>query len=152
MKLCEIGRIYDPQHPTCRTCQVGCALKSISKPLNLPVESKTPASAGGSKGKQTKTEIEYGTRLSFEFQNCKIVPFGLTLRMANNHKYTPDFCVYPVDGKILLVEVKARGKDGFRQPSYQRAKLAFDQCRVEYSLFMYRWAEKCRGEWTVKDY
>lgn len=27
-ELCEIGRIFDPAHPTCRTCLIGCVIKS----------------------------------------------------------------------------------------------------------------------------
>jgi hypothetical protein len=102
-----------------------------------------------SKGtKQTKTELEYGRKLAFEFPDAKIIPWGLTLRMSNGHKYTPDLAVLLPD-KILLVEVKARGKNGFRQPSFARAKLAYDQCRVEYPYFEYRFAEKYKGVWNI---
>jgi len=30
-KICELGRLYDPLHATCKSCPVGCAMKSISK-------------------------------------------------------------------------------------------------------------------------
>ena len=35
-KLCSIGRMFDPQHPTCRTCKVGCGLKAAFKPSDMP--------------------------------------------------------------------------------------------------------------------
>ena len=122
------------------------------KGVNLPVEAQTLSEKGKTKGKQTKTEIEAGNMLKMEFPDSNIIPWGLTLRMGNNHKYTPDYLVQPVNGKMLLVEVKQRGKNGFRQYSYQRAKLAFNQCKVEYNLFKYRWMEKHNGEWEIHDY
>lgn len=97
--------------------------------------------------KQTKAEMEYGRFLALEFPRAKIIPWGVTLRMANGHKYTPDYFVQD-DNMMMLVEVKQRGKNGFRQHSYQRAKLAYDQCKVEYPLFCYRWAEKHNGKWS----
>lgn len=86
--------------------------------------------------------------LSMEFPGCPVIPWGVTLRMSNGHKYTPDLLVMLPD-RYLLVEVKQRGKNGFRQNSYQRAKLAYDQCRTEFLLFDYRWAEKQGGVWHV---
>lgn len=111
--------------------------------LDMPVKSpKMPQ-----KAKQTKTEIEYGRMLHLEFPGADIKPWGATLRMANGHKYTPDYLVSG-QGWMLLVEVKQRGKNGFRQNSYQRAKVAFDQCRVEFPNFTYRWSEKHNGVWN----
>jgi hypothetical protein len=101
--------------------------------------------------KQTKAEIEYGRMLAFEFPEAEIIPWGVTLRMMNGHKYTPDYLVNGT-GWMLLVEVKQRGKNGFRQHSYQRAKVAFDQCRVEFPNFTWRWSEKQNGTWNEHKY
>jgi hypothetical protein len=161
MSLCQVGRNYDPNHPTCRTCQVGCPYnvivisKKTGKHATLPevteqippVEKQPPAGR-----KQTKTETEYGTRLSFEFPGCKIRFEALTLHLDNGHAYTADWVVFLPDGKFLLVEVKARGKDGYQQPSYQRAKVMFDQSRLEFPMWSFRWAEKQSGEWMVTNY
>lgn len=120
--------------------------KGISTPApdqKKPVQVKS--------GKQTKTEMEYGRMLSMEFPGCQIIPWGATLRMSNGHRYTPDFLVNGA-GWMLLVEVKQRGKNGFRQNSYQRAKLAFDQCRTEFCNFTWRWSEKHNGIWTEHKY
>jgi len=130
-------RIVTQRHPQ---------LRPIASPAHVqenPVQAKS--------GKQTKTEMEYGRMLSMEFPGCPVVPWGLILRMANGHKYTPDYLVMLPD-KYLLVEVKQRGKNGFRQNSYQRAKLAFDQCREEFKLFQFRWAEKHNREWMEKTF
>ena len=108
---------------------------------------KTPDIKPKGKQKQTKAEMEYGHRLSLEFPGVPVIPWGLTIRMQNGHVYTPDFIV--LLPKILIVEVKQRGKNGFRQLSYQRAKLAYDQCKVEFTQFDYRWAEKHCGIWNI---
>lgn len=112
---------------------------------------KQNASQGKYGAKQTKCEIEYGRMLSMEFPSAEIIPWGVTLRMKNGHKYTPDYLVNG-DGWMMLVEVKQRGKNGFRQNSYQRAKVAFDQCRVEFYNFTWRWSEKHNGIWTENKY
>jgi hypothetical protein len=98
-----------------------------------------------------KTEAEYGNRLGFEFPEADIVFEGLTLRMQNGHKYTPDWVVKCPNGEIHCVEVKARGNSGFRHASYGRARLAFDQARIDWP-FRFRWVEKHKGVWNVKEY
>ena len=94
-----------------------------------------------------KSELEYGQILQAEFPGAQIMYEGLTLRMQNGHKYTPDWIVIDPFG-ILCVEVKVRGKDGFRHGSYQRARLAFDQAKLDWPVFAFRWAEKSKGEWS----
>lgn len=96
-----------------------------------------------------KTEGEYGRLLALEYPGACIRYEGLTLTMDNGHKYTPDWIV-KTTGLLLCVEVKARGKNGFRLPSYQRARLAYDQCRTEWGCFQFRWAEKSGGKWNVE--
>ena len=99
-----------------------------------------------------KTELSYRYALEMEFPGCEPYFEGLTFKLKNGHRYTPDWVMRIDDDKALCVEVKARGKNGFRQPSYQRARIMFDQCRVEWPNYTWRWAEKCGGEWTIKDY
>lgn len=103
------------------------------------------------RGDPNKTEAEYGRLLQLEFSGSRVVFEAMTLRMANGHRYTPDWVVMG-SGGILCVEVKAVGKNGYKHPSYQRAKVAFDQCRVEFPWFCWRWAEKVNGIWEVKTY
>lgn len=93
-----------------------------------------------------KTESEYGRLLELEFVGCRAIFEGMTLRMANGHKYTPDWMVIKADGTILLVEVK---NAGYKHASYGRSRLAYNQCKIEYPMFSYRWAEKEKGSWSV---
>lgn len=99
-----------------------------------------------------KTETEYAFRLGLEFPGCKVKFEAITLHLENGHAYTADWVVVTPEGISLLVEVKARGKNGFRHPSYQRARVMFDQSRVEYPFWSFRWAEKSGGTWDEKEY
>lgn len=136
-----------------RTIVKKTGVQSIETSQSIPSqpEIKQIALQGKCGAKQTKAEIEYGRMLKMEFPEADIIPWGVTLRMQNGHKYTPDYLVNG-DGWMLLVEVKQRGKNGFRQQSYQRAKVAFDQCRVEFCNFTWRWSEKQSGIWTEHKY
>ena len=125
----------------------GRMTKVVPAQVTLPEKGGKDSTGKPRSMKQTKCEMEYGRMLAMEFPGASIIPWGITLRMANGHKYTPDYLVMLTD-KYLLVEVKQRGKNGFRQNSYQRAKLAYDQCREEFKLFSYRWAEKHNGSWS----
>lgn len=101
------------------------------------------------RGKPNKTELEYGRMLGFEFPKSIPRYEAITFTFENGHRYTPDWIVATTDG-ILCVEVKARGKNGYRLPSYGRAKLAFDQAKIEWPQFRWRWAEKHCGSWNVE--
>ena len=61
---------------------------------------------------------------------------ALTFRMANGHRYTPDWVVFGADGGIECHEVKGAYKLG----SHGRARLAFDQARAEFPWFGWVWA------------
>lgn len=115
-----------------------------SKPVSLRLvqNTTTPRQAK----QPNKTEAEYGKLLGLEFPGALIIFEGFSFRMTNGHRYTPDWVVCRED-LLLCVEVKARGKNGFRHPSYQRARLAFDQCRHDYPAIQWRWAEKHCGSW-----
>ena len=119
-----------------------------SKPVNLRLVQKPRGqTAAHRQAKQpNKTEAEYGKLLGLEFPGALIVFEGCSFRMSNGHRYTPDWVVCK-ENLLLCVEVKARGKNGFRHPSYQRARLAFDQCKFDYPAIQWRWAEKFRGAW-----
>ncbi len=97
--------------------------------------------------RMTKAEEQYGRILQAEFPHCSVLYEALRLKLRSGHAYTPDWIVMFKSGQILCVEVKVRGKKGFRQFSYGRAKLAFDEARVQWPCFTFRWAEKHQGEW-----
>jgi hypothetical protein len=72
---------------------------------------------------------------------------ALTFRFTNGHRYTPDWVVTRPDGAIECHEVKG----GYRFGSHQRARLAFDQARVEWPGMVWVWATRGkRGEWEIE--
>lgn len=71
---------------------------------------------------------------------------GLTFRLANGHRYTPDWVyVAPATGSLTCVEVKG----AYRFGSHQRARLAFDQARLEWPSITWVWAIWTGKEWQV---
>ena len=102
--------------------------------------------------KQTKTEAEAGRMLSLEFPGCTVIFHGLAFYLIAGHRYTADYCVHLPEGKILVVEVKQEGRNGFKQQSYRDAKVRFDQSRHEWPMFRFRWMTKTKDGWQVKDY
>jgi hypothetical protein len=102
--------------------------------------------------KKTRAEQEAENMLAMEFRGCAVKFHGLAIYLDCGHRYTPDYIVQLPEGKILVVEVKQEGKNGFRQQSYRSARLAFDQSRVEWSMFRFRWMEKKSSGWEIKDY
>jgi hypothetical protein len=71
---------------------------------------------------------------------------GLTFRLANGHRYTPDW-IFWIGNHLHCVEVKG----SYRLRSYQRARLAFDQAAVEFPGATWIWAERTKSrEWNVK--
>ena len=105
-------------------------------------------STGISKG-PNKTELEY-RRMFIEPQRDVLISVafeGLTFRLANGHRYTPDW-VYVDGGRLVCVEVKG----AYRLGSYQRARLAFDQARIEWPGVRWIWAERCAdGNWRLSE-
>ena len=161
--MCMMGR--EKRAETGKVC-LSCAKQSIACPFPAHSREKAPQGANlgtaadgksayhergtrhGKKPGPNATETEYGRHLQLEFPGCEGVFEGLTIHFLNGHKYRPDWIVKG-DGWILCVEVKHRGKDGYRLPSYQRAKLAYDQAKVEWSGFRWRWAEKTSTGWDI---
>ena len=100
------------------------------------------------KSQPNKTETEYGNRLALEFRGAVIKFEGLTLKLDNGMKYTPDWVVREtLTGQIILVEVK---NAAYKHASYGRSKMAFAQCQIDWPMFGYRWAEKTKDGWITK--
>lgn len=97
-----------------------------------------------------KTEAEY-RRLYLGAGRTDLVAVafeGVTFRLANGHRYTPDWVCQSADGHLVCIEVKG----SYRLGSYQRARLAFDQAAVEWPGVRWIWAERCKdGTWHVKE-
>ena len=70
---------------------------------------------------------------------------AVTFRMANGHRYTPDWVVF-VGGRPSQCH---ECKGGYALHSQQRARLAFDQVRVEFPGLVWVWAVKTPAGWQV---
>lgn len=103
---------------------------------------RRPAVAG--RREPNKTEAAYRAEVIGRRPDVAAVHYeGLTLRMANGHRYTPDWVVVTTAGRIECHEVKG----GYALHSHQRARLAFDQARVEFPWIVWVWAVKTKTGW-----
>lgn len=66
---------------------------------------------------------------------------ALTFRLANGHRYTPDWVVFFAGAPVACHEVKG----AYRLHSHGRARLAFDQARVEFPGLAWVWGVVRRG-------
>ena len=71
---------------------------------------------------------------------------GVTFKMANGHRYTPDFVWWDETGLMFVVEVKG----SYKLQTYQRARLAFDQCAEEFQEVVFEWWEEQKKGGFVK--
>ena len=132
--------------------QARAQLESYAKPVgsrtivpeSAPTPTPTPAADRGPRGHRepNKTESDYRAtylrRMDARYE-------ALTFRMANGHRYTPDWVVF-TDGRPSQCH---ECKGGYALGSQQRARLAFDQVRVEFPGLVWVWAVRVGGRWTV---
>ena len=71
---------------------------------------------------------------------------GCSFQMKNGHKYTPDWVV--IEDGIPVEAYECKG--GYAFFSQARAKLAFDQCKVEFPHVKFYWARKTKKGWKIK--
>jgi hypothetical protein len=111
----------------------------------IPAKDRQDAPAMGKKrGKgPNKTEAAYQTAcLATRDTRYEAVTF----RLANGHRYTPDWVVVDAGRIVACHEVKG----GYRMHSHGRARLAFDQARVEYPGISWIWAVKTKTGWECE--
>ena len=93
----------------------------------------------------SKTEAAYRAEVLGRRPDVAAVHYeGLSFRMANGHRYTPDWVVVTADGRIECHEVK--GSHALH--SRQRARLAFDQVKVEFPWVEWVWATRTKSGWV----
>jgi len=93
-----------------------------------------------------KTEASYRREILDPRSDLAAVRYeAISLRMANGHRYTPDWLVVTAAGEVECHEVKG----GYRLHSYQRARLAFDQVRIEFPWLTWVWAVKTSDGWSI---
>lgn len=132
----------------------GC---NLHKPLETPISRQKPEPTSSpvqssDRGKDrriarlvgpNKTEVEYQQR----YLAGKDARYeALTFRMANRHRYTPDWVVFENGMPIECHECKG----GYALHSQQRARLAFDQAKTEFPGLKWVWAAKTKDGWRVE--
>lgn len=118
----------------------GC-LTSVSELSPMPTPSPV-----ADRGKEAKCGRKVPNKTECDYQRHHLHGMdaryeALTFRMANGHRYTPDWVVFTATGNIECHEVKG----GYALGSEQRARLAFDQARVEFPWIVWVWAKKSAG-------
>lgn len=98
------------------------------------------------RGRLNKTETRYSQRLDADVKDGRIARWrfeGVTLRLADGARYTPDFAVTLPDGRLEMHETKG----GFiREAAMVRLKVAAELF-PEFEFILAQWK---RGEWTIK--
>lgn len=143
-RLCPLFGKVSPAFSTgCSQFRRECPTEpSKSSPSSVVVKTAIPPKNGKGSGKVAKikggpnaTEAEYrdlflaGKDARFE---------GCSLKMANGHTYTGDWAVY--DGSEVKEIHECKGAYAFF--SQARARLAFDQCRIEFPHIKFFWGRK----------
>ncbi len=119
-----------------------CGMKMRDEVAREAAPAEKPAKAAGG---PNKTEARYRAEvLSRRLDLVAVAYEGLTFRMVNGHRYTPDWVARSADGQVWCFEVKG----AYRFGSHQRARLAFDQAATEWPCFRWVWAERQKdGSW-----
>ena len=95
-----------------------------------------------------RTEREYHDKFLWPrvvSENATVQYEGIRLYMMNGHSYRGDWALHLPDGSIEIHEVKG----SYHLHSHQRARLAFDQARIEWPCIKFVWAEKSKDGWKI---
>lgn len=158
------------KHEPCRVCCYGIPANSATcinphcraflKPASGPADGL--AGTNGTGGaiekpsniqKASKPRQPNKTELRFRDAQMEHVRPGLrfealTLRLANGHKYTPDWVYVTRDLLVQCFEIK---DSRYRHASFQRSRLAFDQAATEFPCFRFFWCEWDGNKWTITE-
>lgn len=126
---------------------------AAAKPAQAPtVESLTTIIAKGTQRDlgMNKTEAEYADALEARKARGEVVWWryeAITLKLADNTRYTPDFLVMRPDGELQVHETKG----GFiREDGWQKLKIAAGLFPFRFFLCQKR-AKKDGGDWLIKE-
>lgn len=129
----------------------GRSLARPGQPAALPPAAAAPKAAPRTAAAgprfRSKTEARFALLLDAEKAAGRVKSWaheGVTLRLADGARYTPDFYVVRSDGRLELVEVKGAY---YREPSRVRYLVARDR----FPEFAWTWAVWAKGSWTLKD-
>ena len=142
MRLENLSPTYQAQ----ARLQLGQIASRVLTQPPAPIPAQPPAKAP----KQSKTELAYQREVldpQVAAGAIKSVQFeALTFRLDNGHRYTPDWVCLNSKDQTVCIEVKG----SYRLGSYQRARLAFDQAKVEWPSIIWIWAERQKdGSWRM---
>lgn len=96
------------------------------------------------------TEAEYAGKLESRRRAGEIIEYhyeAVTLKLADNTRYTPDFLVMTADGELEIHEVKG----GFiREDGWQKLKIAAGMFPFRFFLCQ-KLAKKDGGKWSIRE-
>ena len=143
MSGCHFRYVDLPEHLKVQVDAALCGKKSEFR--SQESEGKTGAGRPSAVRRQPNmTEATYRAEVLGRRTDLAAIHYeGITVRMANGHRYTPDWLVVTTDGRIECHEVKG----GYALHSHQRARLAFDQARIEFPWIQWVWAVKTTNGW-----
>jgi hypothetical protein len=120
--------------------------------LRCPVIEFSGSGAGQDRGgnedakkgrrRPNKTEARYAAEM---LRGLDVRYEAVTVRLANGHRYTPDWVVFEGGRPVACHEVKG----AYRFGSHQRARLAFDQAAAEWPGVRWVWATWTGDEWKI---
>lgn len=143
--LCRTcGRNYSAKLPP--TASAGASLDIDTADT---VKTRVEPQSGG-KGQLKRLNCKGQNKLETRYNTERLAGAGryegITFRLSNGHRYTPDWVT-----SNALATVCHEVKDGrYRQHSYQRARLAFDQACIEYPSIGFVWVEWNGKTWETK--
>jgi hypothetical protein len=128
---------------------LGIERKQANAGLSAGDTAKHPSSnvePGKRRREPNKTEARYKAEV-IDRDGRRLATYeALTFRLANGHRYTPDWVYADDAGRMVCVEVKG----AYRFGSHQRARLAFDQARIEWPGICWVWAAWTGGAWKTE--
>jgi len=111
----------------------------------VAVMAETVGEARKPRGRQpNKTEGRWLAALAIDPMVKRVVYEGVTLRLADGMRYTPDVFVEYVDGSVGLDEVKG----AFVRDT---ARVKYEWARQQFPAFRWRWCQFIKGKWYVSD-
>ena len=101
-------------------------------------------------GQMNKTEAAYATHLEARKNAHEVIWYvfeGVTLKLADGCRYTPDFAVLMADSTIEMHEVKGYWQDDAKA----KIKVAADKFPFRF-IAVYKQAKKNGGGWKIEEF
>jgi hypothetical protein len=115
--------------------------RQLTTVVSSPAAKRAPAP------RMNKTEAAYAQHLADEQAAGRVLWYGferVTLKLADDCRYTPDFAVRMADGSQEFHEVKGHWRDDARV----KIRVAADIFRWD----RFRAVTRCKGGWTYEEF